>query len=255
MHRLHAPPPRFPSFLAESFIYTRMAQHLIKSKIRYDVKGMIEDVRTQIAHVAKVPPPTDAATPASSIRSQPTPPMLPSPAATNTGNSANSTPTATATPSTSTTHLAPPAAHAFAELIPKELLPNGQPLPRAADSITASATPSQAMSVHHLVGWLETAQRKAQDAQKLLTLPILLRHFPHTFARATQSSLAAQEEFEPDLDDDACELFWPAQAVAGSGLGWVILLGTAMLREFGREYEYRGIAGVVPKPRDTRVRR
>ena len=171
-----------------------------------------------------------------------------------TTNSANSTPTATATPpSAARPSLAPPS-HSYAELIPVDMIPPGQLVPRAADSITTSVSPTQAQSISDLVNCLEKARDTAIEAQKLLSLPVLARHFPHTFARVTQTSLGAHEEYEPDLDDDACELFWPGQLVTGAGLGWVCLLGMAMVREFGKEYGYRGIDGVVPKPNEGRAR-
>ena len=73
-------------------------------------------------------------------------------------------------------------------------------------------------------------------------------HFPRTFGRMIYSSLNAGEECEPDLDDDEGELYWPGQCVTGQGIGWVCLLGKAMINEYGKEIGYRGLDGIIPKP-------
>ena len=84
-------------------------------------------------------------------------------------------------------------------------------------------------------------------AQKYLSLPILREHFPRTFGRMVFSTLTAQEEHEPFMDDEDGELFWPGQCVTGEGLGWVCLMGRAMINEFGREFGYQGVKGIVKK--------
>ena len=63
------------------------------------------------------------------------------------------------------------------------------------------------------------------------------------------SSLLPNEEYEPDIEDEEGELFWPSGCVTGEGLGWVCLMGKAMIQEFGKDYGYRGLEGVVPKPK------
>jgi hypothetical protein len=63
------------------------------------------------------------------------------------------------------------------------------------------------------------------------------------------SSLQAGEEHEPDMEDTEGELFWPGNMGSGQGLGWVCLMGRAMIREFGGEIGYKGLDGVVPKPK------
>ena len=92
-------------------------------------------------------------------------------------------------------------------------------------------------------------------AQRSLSLPAMREHFPRTFGRMVYSTLAAQEEYEPDMDDEDGELFWPGQCVSGDGLGWVCLMGHAMVREFGQEIGYRGMDGLIPKPDDERSTR
>lgn len=62
------------------------------------------------------------------------------------------------------------------------------------------------------------------------------------------SSLAAHEEHEPDIEDEEGELLWPTQSVTGEGLGWVCLMGKAMVKELGRDIGYVGLDGVVRKP-------
>ncbi|KAI0633323.1 hypothetical protein C8Q77DRAFT_1073237 [Trametes polyzona] len=86
-----------------------------------------------------------------------------------------------------------------------------------------------------------------QTAQQHLNLAVMARHFPRTLARMMFSTLGPQDEHEPDFQDDDGELFWPPQAVTGEGLGWVCLMGMAMVKEFGKEYGYQGVDGAVPR--------
>ena len=90
-----------------------------------------------------------------------------------------------------------------------------------------------------------------KDSQKTLSLAIMREHFPHTYARMVQSTLAAEEEFEPDMEDGEGELFWPNQCVTGDGVAWVCLMGRAMTREFGKDIGYLNIHGIIPKPTST----
>jgi hypothetical protein len=73
-------------------------------------------------------------------------------------------------------------------------------------------------------------------------------HFPNTFKRIVHSSLSYNQEYEPDIEDEEGELFWPGAPSTGEGLGWVCLVGKAMIKEFGRDIGYVGYDGVVPKP-------
>ncbi|TDL14109.1 hypothetical protein BD410DRAFT_284978, partial [Rickenella mellea] len=91
-------------------------------------------------------------------------------------------------------------------------------------------------------------------AQQYLSIPIIREHFPRLFGRMMYSGLTAQDEYEPDMEDDEGELFWPGQCVAGGGLGWVCLMGRGMVKEFGKDVGYEGSAGIIRKP-DAHERR
>lgn len=87
-------------------------------------------------------------------------------------------------------------------------------------------------------------------SQTTLSLPILRAHFPRTYARIVgNESMRVEEEYEGDIEDEEGELCWPGQCVTGEGLGWVCMMGKAMIGELGREVGYRGLEGVVPKPK------
>ena len=90
-----------------------------------------------------------------------------------------------------------------------------------------------------------------RQSQTLLTLRTLSDHFPTTFTRIIHSSLSHNQEYEPDIEDEEGELFWPAAPSTGEGLGWVCLVGKAMIKEFGRDIGYMGYDGVVPKPESS----
>lgn len=203
-----------------------------------------------------------------SLGSQPTPPMLPSPASIAPANSANSTPmnsSASGTPNASSSSSATLASSApsrpalpVSTALPQHMhnvLPQtvkGQTasynMVEAASKATATIGPALAYSVRELSSGVMATGYCMDHAQRTLTLPILARHYPTTFARMMGSSLTAHEEHEPDIEDEEGELFWPGQCVTGEGLGWVCLMGKAMIKEFGRDIGYLGLAGVVPKP-------
>lgn len=88
-------------------------------------------------------------------------------------------------------------------------------------------------------------------AQELLSLRVLAEHYPRTFARMVHSSLGRADETEPDFEDEDGELFWPGSPVTGDGIGWVCLMGKAMIMEFGKDYDYKGVDGAIPKPSST----
>lgn len=164
-----------------------------------------------------------------------TPPMLPSPASMT--SSANSTPAGKRTddsePQPAEKAPPPPPPH--------------QPAPHMPDP-----------TVRIGLDWYDLRMRKSltdsvihshdamKAAQELLSLPILAKHYPRTFARVIHTTLSDKDEHEPDIEDEEGELYWPGQLLV-SGVGWVCALGKAMIKEFGKEFGYRGIDGIVPK--------
>jgi len=119
----------------------------------------------------------------------------------------------------------------------------------AAANVTVPITPAMAQVLKDQSGGIVAVSFGMEFSQRTLTLPILARHFPVTFARMVYSTLLPHEEHEPDIEDEEGELFWPGQCVTGEGLGWVCLMGKAMINEFGKDIGYRGLEGVVPKPK------
>ncbi|KAN0090819.1 hypothetical protein V8E55_004385 [Tylopilus felleus] len=204
------------------------------------------------------------------LGSQATPQMLPSPASIAPANSANSTPitnSAGGTPNTnssSTTLVAsqspsqPRSTQSSQAALPPHLVahvPNSSDgrapsvnMIAAASKATATFGPTFTFTLKEQSNGIVSAGYCMEHAQKYLTLPILARHYPTTFARMVGTSLSAHEEHEPDIEDEEGELFWPGQCVTGEGLGWVCLMGKAMVKEIGRDFGYIGLAGVVPKP-------
>jgi hypothetical protein len=201
-------------------------------------------------------------------KQQTTPPMLPSPASIAPANSANSTPTnrADATPSTTSgrsVSAAPAAARRPVKAsdypIPLPLVPERYkgvnavpPIPKLVSDAIAAVTvpvgPAFVSKHKEIVIELTAAHYCMVQSQATLTLPTVARHFPNTFARMVYTTLLPSEEHEPDFEDEEGELFWPGQCITGEGLGWVCLMGKAMIKEFGKVYGYRGLDGVVHKP-------
>ena len=168
-----------------------------------------------------------------------TPKMLPSPAST---SSSNSTPLAghgtAAANNTSSPANPPTRPNAVADNKMYTLPPPEVELGVNAQFLWENKSQS---------GGLRAALDRIERAQGSLNIPVLFKHFPRTFARVVNTSLSHSDEHEPDFQDDECELFWPGQAITGEGLGWVCLMGMSMVKEFGREYGYQGIQGVVPR--------
>ncbi|KAI0695968.1 hypothetical protein C8T65DRAFT_698552 [Cerioporus squamosus] len=166
------------------------------------------------------------------------PRMLPSPAASSTSSS-NSTP------------LGGHGTAAAANNVPSN--------PPAQPQLITLAPNSVPPHITHRVNWPFVCENKAQSgglrvasdrigtSQLTLNLPVLFKHFPRTFARMINTSLSPQDEHEPDFQDDECELYWPGQVITGEGLGWVCLMGMSMVKEFGRDYGYEGLNGVVQR--------
>ncbi|KAJ3791031.1 hypothetical protein GGU11DRAFT_753955 [Lentinula aff. detonsa] len=249
-----------------AFIHARIVTHSHR-KLRSDLERITE--ATYQAVNAAI---TDAASHGSSslgVKSQSTPPMLPSPASIGATNSANSTPTnrdgtpisseirSASTSSSSAINVPPPSSSSSPSgpSIPLPLLPpeyrTGIPPPHvtaAANSVSAPFNLNQLATVNEVSFSLSVAISEMQTAQTHLNFSIMARHFPRTFARMVHSTLKSTEEHEVDFEDDDGELFWPGQSITGDGLGWLCYMGEAMVQEFGKQFDYKGLKGVVPKP-------
>jgi hypothetical protein len=255
--------------MIEGFIYGRKFTYQAKGHLDAEMDKLVEKCKA-LAAAAAVAADENASANVSS--SQLTPPMLPSPASIVASNSANSTPigqangtpnTASSSSVTASSSAASAAAAAAAHLQQQQLqplppnmvptMPNGLPLTpaaaAAAASVTISITPTMTQQLKDSSGAIVAGSFCMSFVQQTLSLPILARHFPTTFARMVHSSLLPHEEHEPDIEDEEGELFWPGQCVTGEGLGWVCLMGKAMIKEFGKDIGYRGLDGVVPKPK------
>lgn len=175
-----------------------------------------------------------------------TPTMLPSPAS---ASSVNSTPTMA---NRSPVNPGPSNQSQPSSSVPSQLPTPPQPSPPHPSSQiptvfplmlqpeTIAAFRNQNLAIH-------AAKWCSHIASQNLNIPILMRHFPTTWARISGSSLSADEEHEPDIEDDEGELYWPGQSQIGEGLGWVCLVGKAMIKEFGKGIGYLGINGVIRK--------
>ncbi|KAJ7780534.1 hypothetical protein DFH07DRAFT_1022258 [Mycena maculata] len=191
-----------------------------------------------------------------------TPVMLPSPASL--APSANSTPTnrdggtpsSTAGSAASAAAPHPVTAGMVPSTLPSALMPpefKHVPLApnvvAAMENVTVPVGPRLLNELKNESLGIANAAFCMNNSQTYLNLPIMARFFPTTFARMVSSTLSPNEEHEPDFEDEEGELFWPGQSSTGEGLGWVCLMGKAMIKEFGKAYAYRGLDGVVPKPK------
>lgn len=196
------------------------------------------------------------------IKARATPPMLPSPASIAGTKSSNSTPSNEGTPdsnvpTSSNLNANLPAPHPPNQtLIPQPLLPQRYrdvAIPvhvmDAMLEVTVTAAPPLVQNLKNHMSGTTAAGYCMTQSQRTLNIPVLARFFPNTFARVIHTTLSPLEEYEPDFEDEEGELFWPGQTCTGEGLGWVCLLGKAMINEFGKTCGYRGIDGVVSKPK------
>ncbi|KAK0212789.1 hypothetical protein DFS33DRAFT_1269501 [Desarmillaria ectypa] len=255
-------------FMIEGFINARKVAYsprLLDIELAQAVDVARKEVESAINQAESIPKGANPSLLGVNTQKQATPQMLPSPASIAPANSANSTPTnrddGTPNPNGRSSSIAssaapPPAPVVVAPAPHPRIIPsryhNGQTPAHVATAANSVTVPMGT----HLIGSLKdhfsnisTAVASLKMAEQTLTLPIIARHFPKTFARMACSTLSFMDEHEPDIEDDEGELYWPGQGLSGEGLGWVCLMGQAMLREFGRPYGYKGLAGVVPKPR------
>jgi len=245
--------------MIDSFINARKAAYLLKhpSQINGAMDGLVTSAQTAVSHVLE----------RSDVKKDGTegwrnPQMLPSPASVAPTDSASSTPdnrghgtpSAVAVPAVTSKTSAPDMSGApgRTRIVPPQYYsPNGS-LPEAVEAAASKVTvpiSSQLVGpLKDITAGLTASRRAAVEAQKHLSLPVMARHFPRTFARMSYSTLSADDEHEPTFDDEDGELYWPGQSTTGEGLGWVCLMGQAMIKEFGKQYGYMGVHGVVPKP-------
>jgi hypothetical protein len=152
---------------------------------------------------------------------------------------------------------AAPRPSQYTGMVPRKLVPeyltNGpQPIPnhvmKAMTDVTEPIGPTLIQGLKDLTsGFSATAW--CVSPQNILTLPVMRRCFPKTWTRMMHTTLLLTEEHEPDFEDEEGELYWPGQCVTGEGIGWVCLMGKAMINEFGKAYGYKGLDGVIPKPK------
>jgi hypothetical protein len=238
--------------MIEAFINARMFTYATTKHVDAEVQKLVKSLAAAEENPSS-----------GTLGSQATPPMLPSPASL-LATSANSTPVSQSngTPKINGKDASAPAVVALvaaAAAIQPPLLQEPPPNPRnvsaaiapaAATGVAVSIAPSLIHTLKDQCTRITKAKHSMDLSQKTLTLPIIAQHFPSTFARMVHSSLLVHEEHEPDIEDEEGELFWPGGCcVTGEGLGWVCLMGKAMIAEFGKEIGYRGLGGVVPKPK------
>ncbi|RDB25206.1 hypothetical protein Hypma_007782 [Hypsizygus marmoreus] len=254
-------------FMIEGFIHARKLVHMAQSHLERDVTKLYEELRADVnlaASKAEQDNLSGVNHALLALKPQATPPMLPSPASIAPANSTNGTPTTQheGTPNTtisSSSGLAAQRAaphHPSQNIIPEKLLPERYKetiIPaHIMDAMAATSKtigPTLMYNLKEQTCGTTAATYCMTNAQACLNLTTLVRFFPATFARVIYTTLSPTDEHEPDFEDEEGELFWPGQSITGEGLGWVCLLGKAMIKEFGKAYGYRGLDGVVPKPK------
>lgn len=237
----------------DSFIQSRKLYVLIHYQLQGKMENQYQEMKTKIATAE-----TEALSGVNAglLNGKGAPPMLPSP------NSVNSTPDnrddgtpkeGSGRPATSAQQLAKGPPHQ----IPPKLLPDHLQSPNvllsphvlsAISAVTIPMDPAMVQNLKDLTLIFNRAASAMSSAQATLHLPLLRRCFPKTWARMMYTTLSPIEEYEPDIEDEEGELFWPDQGITGQGIGWLCLMGKAMIKEFGKAYGYKGLDGVVPKP-------
>lgn len=258
--------------MIEAFIDGRKMFYTVRQELDQEMDRITEQAKAKIETAIQEVDQNSSNTGPLANKSQGTPPMLPSPASIAPTNSANSTPT-NRDGSTPNTAVRPPSASqnpppqqsrpqgppkpnpAFFPLLPRKVRESPVPPPasyiEAASKVTEPIDANMIYNLKDLTATFRSSASSMFEAQQTLNLATLARHFPTTFSRMVNSTLSPTEEHEPDFEDEEGELFWPGQLVTGEGLGWVCLMGKAMIKEFGKAYGYRGLDGVVPKPNDA----
>jgi hypothetical protein len=242
--------------MIEGFIHARKLVYLSRTYVDRGMDIVVSEAQRDVQAALDVAEQRMRANP-NGLKANPQ--MLPSPASVATSSSTTSTPTNRdgASPSVSNPRasIAPPSHDEYppipTRLLPRKFKGSGAPPTWAVDAtknITQSIDVQLIGGLKDVTSGINASGYSCTQAYKTLNLQVLARHYPRTFARMINSSLSPHEEYEPDFEDEEGELLWPGQSITGEGLGWVCLMGQAMIREFGQLYGYRGIKGVVPKP-------
>ncbi|THH07015.1 hypothetical protein EW145_g3667 [Phellinidium pouzarii] len=228
--------------MIEAFTHQRIVRFKLGPSLDYKTNEYLHDIEVANARQASVKAESSRTT-----ISKVTPPEKSLPSPDTDAASANSTP---ANPSNST------PTNTNGENRTEEAKRSGnKPLPsrpteadRNPPDGVVQAKHSYIMSAKRLVSVQATASLEMKASEKTLSLAIMREHFPRTFGRMVCSTLSAEEEYEPDMEDGEGELFWPNQCVTGDGIGWVCLMGRAMVREFGKDIGYASVDAIIPKP-------
>lgn len=250
--------------MLDAFIHAGLSMRYNQNSLVPKMQDLFNHTKTVVERAYATAEASTA--PARAASSQPTPQMLPSPASMVSANSANSTPTthSSGTPGSgdrpSNTSTTTAVASTSRDLTPDVVKgPPGRaplytlkedPHPIAATThvaVHAKFIHTATNTITHIGQVTENMAR----AQELLSLRVLAEHYPRTFARMVHSSLGRADETEPDFEDEDGELFWPGSPVTGDGIGWVCLMGKAMIMEFGKDYDYKSDKGAIPKPSST----
>lgn len=245
--------------MIEGFIQGRKIIYSLKGHLENDVDKVYESMAKKISTAAATAIEGDPVAAASfGIPNGKAPPMLPSP------SSANSTPvnrddgtpigsTPASRPNPGPPRQIPYTGSVPLKLVPQHLREGSAPIPthvlNAMAAVTEPVTAPLLYNIKSLIADYTASAYCIQTSQQSLNLPVLRRCFPHTWARMMYSNLTPTEEHEPDFEDEEGELFWPDQSITGEGIGWLCLMGKAMILEFGKAYGYKGLDGVVPKPK------
>jgi hypothetical protein len=220
--------------MIDAFIHGRRIADVMGSFLQYDIKAAREALDKQVKQCYEDDKPAAVS-------------MLPSPNPSTAAGSAASTPIGAHGTSPAAAASAAPLSDR-AKYFPKRYFEpaHGQTVapPVKADSIALSFTPPAVINLHDASVWHTAAKECAREAERTLTLPVLYKHFPRTFARMALSTLQSGDEAQLDLDDAEGELCWPGQLATGDSIGWVCLMGRAMIMEFGKDFGYKGVDGV-----------
>lgn len=222
-----------------------MRQRLVRYRLSSFLELRTKEYFYEIERVTKA---KQAAAEASSAKPKPTPPEKSLPSPDTDAASANSTPVNPGNTPLNTPFNANDSRSEDAKRGINKMASTRPPESNAPPEVFVPVKQSYIVNTRTLLNLQSMASREMRQSEKLLSLAIMREHFPHTFGRMVCSTLSADEEYEPDMEDGEGELFWPSQCVTGDGIAWVCLMGRAMVREFGKEIGYTSLSGAIPKP-------